>query len=124
VSFVKFAVVDEIPSGGNKSLRLGLRRIAVFNLDGNFHAIEDACAHMKVPLSQGRVRGIELTCSMHGWVFDITTGRRKGVENICVRTFPVKIDGENVFVDPEVPDEFAADPDDLEGAEDEFPAIS
>ena len=124
MSFVKFAPVSDIPAGGNKSLRIGLKRIAVFNLGGDFHAIEDACAHMKAPLSQGRVRGTELTCSWHGWIFDITTGQRKGVENICVKTFPVKIDGDNVFVDPEVPDKFADEPDDFEDAGNEFPTIA
>ncbi len=100
MSFVPFAPISEIQPGQRKSVRLGLRRIVVFNVAGALYAIEDACAHMKAPLSAGRLRGTELTCSWHGWVYDVTSGRRKGREHGCVRSFPTKVESGVVFVDP------------------------
>jgi len=122
VSFVRFARPEEIPPGGNKSVRIGLRRIAVFNVGGTLYAIEDACAHMKAPLSQGRLKGTELTCTWHGWAYDIVTGRRKGKELGCVRTFPVKIEAGSILVDPTVED--AGVCEEAEAQEDEFPPIA
>jgi len=124
MSFVRFAGVDEIPPGKSRSMRIGLRRIAVFNVAGSYYAIEDACAHMKAPLSQGRMKGTELTCSWHGWVYDLTTGKRKGKESGCVRTFVVKIEGGAIFVDPTVNDPFEIHDEEPECAEDEFPHIA
>ena len=104
MGFVRFATAEEIPEGRNKSVRIGLRRIAVFNIAGSLFAIEDACAHMKAPLSQGRLTGTNLTCTWHGWEYDIRTGQRKGKEAGCVRTFPVKIESGIILVDPVVPE--------------------
>src|SRR5437867_705739 len=121
MGFVRFAKTEEIPEGRNKSVRIGLRRIAVFNIAGTLYAIEDACAHMKAPLSQGRLSGTELTCTWHGWQYDIRTGQRKGKEAGCVRTFPVKIESGVILVDPAV-----AEPEfDEAGAaqEDELPPL-
>lgn len=120
MSFVRFAPLSEIPPGGSKSVRIGLRHLAVFNVGGDLYAIEDACAHMKAPLSGGRLRGTEITCSRHGWAYDITTGERVGKEAGSVRTFPVKVEGGMVFVDPSVND-VAFDPPGE--CEDELPPI-
>jgi len=124
VSFVKFAGVDQIPPGRSKSLRIGLRRIAVFNVAGTYYAIEDACAHMKAPLSTGRLQGLELTCTWHGWKYDLATGKRKGKESACVRTFAVKIEKDTVFVDPTVSDSLGVRDEEAECAEDEFPRLA
>lgn len=109
MSFVRFAAAADVPPGGRKSVRIGLRHIAVFNVGGALHAIEDACAHMKAPLSAGRLRGTELTCSRHGWVFDLVTGRRCDRPEGQVRTFPVKVEGGTIFVDPSAAEPAAAD---------------
>lgn len=124
MSYVRFAGVDQIPPGTSKSLRIGLRRIAVFNVAGTYYAIEDACAHMKAPLSTGRIHGLELTCSWHGWKYDLATGKRKGKESACVRTFSIKIEGDSVFVDPAAGDPYEAREEDSECAEDDFPRLA
>ena len=103
MSFIRFAGLEEIPPGNNKSRRIGLRHIAVFNVAGSYYAIEDACSHMKAPLSGGRMRGTELTCSRHGWRYDIITGRRVDAPEGCVRTFPVKVESDAVYVDAASP---------------------
>lgn len=118
MSFVRFAAQSEIPPGGKKTMRLGLRHIVVFNVAGRLFAIEDACSHMKAPLSAGRLRGMEITCTRHAWTYDIETGKRLGGEPGCVRTFQVKIEGGSIFVDPTVAEPAMADeggslPDDV-----------
>ena len=38
--------------------------------DGRAVALEDACPHRKLPLSQGRIQGDLLECGYHGLRFD------------------------------------------------------
>lgn len=103
-------------------MRLGLRHIAVFNVKGTLYAIEDACAHMKAPLSNGRMKGTRLTCSRHGWIYDISDGRRVGKEIGRIRTYPIKTVGGEVLVDPDDP-RLVPDPPESGEGEDELPPI-
>jgi nitrite reductase/ring-hydroxylating ferredoxin subunit len=38
------------------------KKIALFNLDGKFHAIDNTCTHRGGPLSEGELEGDEVTC--------------------------------------------------------------
>lgn len=72
--FVKVAAAAEIPPGKARAVDAGGKRIALFNVDGTFHAIDDTCTHRGGPLSEGTVEGTEVTCPWHGAVFDVTSG--------------------------------------------------
>lgn len=50
------------------------RPVALFNLDGEYYAIEDSCTHQGLPLSDGPINGNEITCPYHGAKFCIKTG--------------------------------------------------
>ena len=120
MSFVRVARVEDLKPGQCRSVRAGIRHIAVFNVEGVLYAIEDACRHMKAPLSTGRVVGTTLTCSWHGWKYDIVTGACHDKSWGCVRTFPVKVEkGEILVSDRENP---RPDTDGPEGDDgEEFP---
>lgn len=73
--FVKVATLDEVPEGGSKLVELGLNRIALFNLGGDIHALEDMCTHDGGPLVEGDlINGCEIECPRHGARFDVRTG--------------------------------------------------
>lgn len=88
--------IDEIPPGKARAVVLNNFRVAVFNLDGQFYAIKDACPHAEYPLSKGMVRGETVTCASHNWKFNIKTGLcLHGHDDLQIRTFKVEvIDGE------------------------------
>lgn len=50
------------------------RRIAVFRVEGQIHAIDDACPHEGNPLVDGELLGRTLVCAYHAWRFDLETG--------------------------------------------------
>lgn len=73
--------------------------IALFNLNGQFYAIEDSCPHQGLPLSDGKVEKDEITCPFHGAKFNIKTGAvtsPPAFENL--RTFEVRLEGEMIQV--------------------------
>jgi 3-phenylpropionate/trans-cinnamate dioxygenase ferredoxin component len=82
--FVKAARRSELPENDGTYVEVEGNRIALFNLDGEIYAIDNACTHVGGPLSLGRVKDDEVECPWHGSRFHIKTGE--------VRTFPAKED--------------------------------
>lgn len=73
--FVTVATVDEIPPGERIVVELGQHWVAVFNVDGQYYAIEDVCTHDDGPLAEGDLYDHVIACPRHGATFDIRTGR-------------------------------------------------
>lgn len=73
--FVKVAAVSELPPGGKKLADVDGRAIALFNVGGSFHAIDDVCTHDGGPLAEGELQGCEIQCPRHGARFDVRTGK-------------------------------------------------
>ena len=76
--FVRVASTEEIPNGQAKLVEVDGNEIAVFNVDGSFHAIDNSCTHVGGPLCEGEISGAEVTCPWHGAVFDVTSGQVLG----------------------------------------------
>jgi len=76
--FVKVAKTDEIVPGQGKMIEVGGKKIALFNVEGSFHAIDDTCTHRGGPLSEGVLDGDQVTCPWHGATYDVTTGEVLG----------------------------------------------
>jgi 3-phenylpropionate/trans-cinnamate dioxygenase ferredoxin subunit len=94
---------SEIPPGKSTSFTLDGLTIAVFNLEGDLFAIEDACSHMEGPLCQGTTEGDVVMCPWHGSRFNIRTGEvLSPPAQRNLRTFPVQVvDGEVVVLLPD-----------------------
>jgi nitrite reductase/ring-hydroxylating ferredoxin subunit len=73
--FVEAARVDQIPPETGTAIKVGDKEIAVFNVDGNFYAIGDSCAHAGASLGSGKLNGRIVTCRAHGLRYDVTTGQ-------------------------------------------------
>ncbi|MBL7995653.1 Rieske (2Fe-2S) protein [bacterium] len=101
----KFRVckLDELTAGSARAIKVLARQIAVFNINGTIRAVDGLCQHMKAPLvSTGKLDGTKLTCKMHGWEYDITTGECIGKPFVKLRQYDVEIENGDVFVKVEV----------------------
>ena len=69
--------VEDLPPGEVKIVRAGELAIGVYNLNGEYYAIEDRCSHDDGPLAEGDfdVEEAVAICPRHGARFDIKTGR-------------------------------------------------
>ncbi len=77
----------------------GGEKLVLVRWEGELFALEDRCSHRDFPLSDGDVEGGELECVFHGARFDVRTGKATRLPAIRpVRTFPVEIRGDQVFV--------------------------
>jgi nitrite reductase/ring-hydroxylating ferredoxin subunit len=72
--FVKVASASEIAPGQARLVNVRGKEIALFNIEGNFFALDNACTHEEGPLAEGDIEGHEVTCPWHGARFDIRTG--------------------------------------------------
>jgi nitrite reductase/ring-hydroxylating ferredoxin subunit len=98
--FVKVARAGEIAPGEARAVEAGGKRIALFNLDGTFYAIDDACTHQGGPLSEGMVAGTEVTCPWHGAVYDVTSGAVLSAPAPGdVARYNVRVEGEDIEVE-------------------------
>jgi 3-phenylpropionate/trans-cinnamate dioxygenase ferredoxin subunit len=97
--FVKVADSSEIPPRGKKLVDIDGRAIALFNIDGNYYAIDDVCTHDGGPLAEGELHGYEIECPRHGARFDVRTGAALSMPAFePVRSHQVKVEGGSVFV--------------------------
>jgi 3-phenylpropionate/trans-cinnamate dioxygenase ferredoxin component len=88
--------IEDIPDG--ESLRLDtVPPIAVFNVGGEFYAIDDTCTHQDASLSEGWLEGCLVECPLHAASFDLRTGRPSRLPaRRPVRTHPVSVDRDGV----------------------------
>jgi nitrite reductase (NADH) small subunit len=68
----------DVPLLEGRSVLVSGRRVAVFRLPGGWAAVDHACPHRLGPLADGIVTETCVTCPLHGWRFDLRTGRREG----------------------------------------------
>jgi len=73
--FVKVASMNEIAPGQARLVNIKGKEIALFNIEGTFFALENACTHEEGPLAEGEIEGHEVTCPWHGARFDVRTGQ-------------------------------------------------
>jgi nitrite reductase/ring-hydroxylating ferredoxin subunit len=98
--FVRVARTDDIPAGQATMVEVNGKEIAVFNVGGSFHAIDNTCTHVGGPLCEGAVEGTEVTCPWHGAVFDVTTGQVLGPPAPqSVSRYNVRVDGADIAVE-------------------------
>ena len=97
--------VDELRKRGCTVVTGAGHTIAVFAKDDTFAAVDNRCPHMGFPLDRGTVKNGILTCHWHHARFDLASGGTFDPFADDVRSFPVTIVDNTVFVDPNPPEQ-------------------
>ncbi|CAN7366972.1 Rieske (2Fe-2S) protein [Phenylobacterium sp. LjRoot225] len=84
------------------------------------HALENKCSHIGLPLGRGKIENGEIICPFHGSRFNLVTGENTdwvsavagvkipawssallsfGKKPQPIRTFPVSVEGEDIYVE-------------------------
>lgn len=115
---VEVGPAADLPPGEREILSVAGRQVGVFNVEGDFYAVENDCCHDHGPVCKGRVHdklvadvdeeskevteriGDEpsIACPWHGYEYDLETGVHLGVDDIALETFEVIEDDGTVYV--------------------------
>lgn len=100
---VKITTVSELAGKACTLVHVRGLDIALFSVAGELHALNNVCSHQHFSmLHKGRVEGCTVTCPMHGWTYDLRTGKAT-VGDGRVARYPLRVSGTDVIID--LPDE-------------------
>ncbi len=97
--WTEVAPVDEFPPGSRRVVDVDDVQVLVFNIGGEYLAIEDVCTHDYSSFDDGELDGEEIICPRHGARFSVRSG-----EALCapayepVATFPTMMKDDMVWV--------------------------
>ncbi len=98
-TYVRVCSLADIADPGAIGVEIGDLPVAVVRAGGEVFALRDVCSHEEVPLSEGEVYDHTVECWLHGSCFDLRTGASTGPPATKpVPTYPVKVDGGDVYV--------------------------
>ena len=96
---VQVCTVDELRHRRQVRVKVRGRALAVFAVDGRIYAADAECPHAAAPLEEGTLENGCIVCPLHGYRFDLTSGRCDTDPHLTLKTyFAFALDGE-VFVD-------------------------
>ena len=96
--FVEAVRLDQLPLGMGTAVTIAGKMVALFNVEGKIHAIDDTCPHAGGSLSTGRLERRIVTCPVHGMKIDVTTGCFATGSGFAVASYPVKEDCGTIMV--------------------------
>ena len=99
MTFQPASTLTELWKGEMRGVVVEGRRVLLVHTDDGVRAYADRCAHLGVPLSEGRLEGCTLVCSAHEWCYDVRTGMGINPDGACLKAYPVHIEGDAVLVD-------------------------
>ena len=99
----RVARLEELRPGAVAPREVDGTRLVLVRLGEGVFALDGVCAHRGGPLGEGRLTGARLACPWHGWIYDVRTGQCAfPPRGQAVARYPVRLDGDNVWV--ELPD--------------------
>lgn len=92
ITYYPICSTDELPSGERLFIEIGMASVVVFNIAGDYYAIDDVCTHDNGPLGDGEVEEYQIICPRHGARFDIRTGEVLSLPAVKdVTSYPVRV---------------------------------
>ncbi len=95
---IKVCDVGDIASNSASVIEVQGKRIALFNVGGSFHALDNTCPHRGGQLASGTLDGNVVTCPVHHWKFDVTSGVCVSGRGVKAKSYSVSIQGNAVMV--------------------------
>ena len=85
--------VSDVPAGRGATVKLkDGKEVALFNVGGNFHAVENFCPHKAYPLADSKVYGHIVECELHAWRFDVRTGECFTKKSCSIERYEVAVE--------------------------------
>lgn len=102
MSFTKVCTVDDLWEGEMESFEVNGHDVVLVCADGGaIKAFQGMCPHQDIALADGQFDGKKLICRAHLWQFDAATGKGINPDDCALAEYPVKVEGDDVFVETE-----------------------
>jgi 3-phenylpropionate/trans-cinnamate dioxygenase ferredoxin subunit len=101
--YVRVATLEEVPPGKGRPVFVAGATVALFNVNGDVYALDDACPHQGSSLAMGKLDGAIVQCRAHGLRFDVRTGCMPGVDGLRAATRAVRVTGKVIAVAVDTP---------------------
>src|ERR1700756_624253 len=99
-NLIEVAKTGDLEPGQGMCVEVEGKRIALFNVGGIYHAIDDTCTHVGGPLSEGEIEEHVVTCPWHGAQFDVKTGEVLGPPaRKPLRAYKVQVEGDSIKIE-------------------------
>jgi len=97
--WLEIGKLTDIPACGARVVETPNGPVAIFRTsDDQLFAVADRCPHKQGPLSEGIVHGHQVTCPLHNWVIDLTTGEAVAPDRGQTACFAVKLEQDRVWL--------------------------
>jgi nitrite reductase/ring-hydroxylating ferredoxin subunit len=84
---------EDVPPGRGATVKLkDGTEVALFNVGGSFHAVENFCPHKGYALADSRLYGSIVECDLHGWRFDVKSGECFTKKECSIESYEVVIE--------------------------------
>ena len=90
--------ISDVKDGEGRTVIIGNKLIALFRVDGQYHAIDDVCPHMGASLSGGYLENDIVTCPWHAWRFRVTDGTWADNPRIKIGCYPVRVVNDEIQI--------------------------
>jgi nitrite reductase/ring-hydroxylating ferredoxin subunit/Fe-S cluster biogenesis protein NfuA len=90
--------LSDIPKGGVKAMRLGGEDVILSRQGAIVTCFQNACAHLGVALDDGYVADGLITCSHHGFQYDLATGECLTAPQVQLQSHAVRVVGGRIEV--------------------------
>ncbi len=90
---------SDLKPGTGKGVEAFGYYIAVFNVKGKLFAVDGTCLHMGGSLGEGKLDGTTVTCPMHGWKYDVSSGQCKGEPFFKLEQYSVKEENGEIILE-------------------------
>lgn len=90
---------DSVPPGRGATVKFkDGGEVALFNVNGNFYAIENFCPHKAYPLADSCLKGNIVECNLHEWRFDVRDGKCLTRKNGSIESYKVVIEDDLIKI--------------------------
>jgi nitrite reductase/ring-hydroxylating ferredoxin subunit len=99
-SRIELCSVDQVAPGEALKVEASGLTLAVFNIEGRFYVLDDACTHGPGSLSEGCIEGDRVECNFHQGVFCIRTGDvLEPPPMVPVKTYSTVVEDGTVYIE-------------------------
>lgn len=100
MAFERVASLSDVPENANKIFNVGATQILIARAPMGIYAVGAICSHQYTPLEGGKMKACFIFCPLHGVRFDMRDGKPAGtLTDQPIPTWPVKLEGDEIFVD-------------------------